>query len=79
MAYRSARSDGMSGPRLPVVTLGGRTPRQRAIQQAQAWQREQAEANTPTPSATYLVVTDLLAVVLSGPDRQRFGKRGGTT
>lgn len=51
-------------PKLPVVTFGGRTPTQRAIQQAQAWQRAHARVNTPTPSETYLVIRDLLLVVL---------------
>lgn len=47
--------------KLPIVTFGGVSPRQRAIRQAMAWQRDVAAENTPTPSRVYAIVVALLA------------------
>lgn len=56
----------MSADRLPALIFDdGTSLRERAIAQAQQWQRDNTPVQGPIPTRTYLVIRDLLAALLS--------------
>lgn len=64
-------------PTLPTPTWGGLSQREHAIKQAREWQAAELAAHPPSnwaPTATYLVVRDLLIALEDAP--QTRVKRG---